>query len=201
MIVGHEKKFCFVSVPRTKSSSTRKWLVEHHGGKQVNELHDARVLDDTQGYFYFAGIRDPIARAWSTWRHERRTDHFWYSSFVEFCRRYGEVVRDDPKLWVMLAPQAAYLSPVYHRLDRIFRWEEIPHAYVELPFVESVDEIRLFPHRGVLHDGLANQMPKPPKDVVESLHYWLKLDFTLWELSRRRRSSAWASERTKRPGR
>jgi len=72
MHVSHEHRFVHISLPYTKSTSTRKWLERAYGAHQVGYQHDAWMPDGCEGYCVFTTVRDPKDRAVSLWRRIHR---------------------------------------------------------------------------------------------------------------------------------
>ena len=149
--VSDEHRFVFLSVPYTKSTSTRRWLERKFGAIQYGGPHEMIVPSDE--YLTWTIYRDPVDRAISLWRRIHRTpERRAYEAgegqipptFLDFVRilASGRVIdyrgRGGPaQFW----PQSRHLEGV--KVDRFFRFEDVPEAYASLPFVDEVGD---FPH-------------------------------------------------------
>ena len=149
--VSDEHRFVFLSVPYTKSTSTRRWLETRFGSIQYGGPHEMIIPDDS--YFVWTICRNPIDRALSLWRRIHRTpERRAYeagegkipSTFLDFVRilESGKVIDyrgrgGSAQFW----PQSRHLEGV--KVDRHLRFEDVPDGLSSLPFVDCVGD---FPH-------------------------------------------------------
>lgn len=183
----------FLSIPYTKSTSTRKWLERDYGFSQIGYQHST---DAPEGFFTWTVVRDPRERAVSLWRRIQRAPerellrrcHFgerpipsdftaWMRVLVEE-QPIGYRVNGDADLGArQFWSQAEILAGVSP--DRIFRFEDVPAAYVRLPFV---DVVRRFPHhsenrmlRHLIWDHVATE------ETERLVGEWAGEDFAFYE--------------------
>lgn len=195
--VSHEHRFVHLSIPYTKSTSTRKWLEREYGAEQSGHQHSMVLPEGTGTYFTWTTVRDPRERAVSLWRRiHRKPEHDklmrWHfgedpfpTTFEGWLRllideqpfRYGPEPEGERQYW----PQYRFfeeMRPI--PLDRVFRHESIPDRLHELPFVDNfVDD---FPHyskngkmSGLTWDDIATH------ECHHLLTIWAGEDFRLYE--------------------
>lgn len=146
-----EQGAVFLSVPYTKSTSTRKWLENQFGATQHGGPHEMIVPNDS--YYVWTVLRDPKDRAVSLWRRihrapERRAYEAGEGSIPETFLDFARILASGREIdyrgsggHAQFWPQSRHLEGV--RVDRYFNFNEVPNVYAELPFVERVVG---FPH-------------------------------------------------------
>ena len=193
MHISDEHRAAFLSIPYTKSTSTRKWLERKYGFRQIGYQHSIEAPDD---YFVWTVIREPKDRAVSLWRRIHRAPerellrlcHFSKTAIPETFTDWMRVlVTEQPigyrvngradlgarQFW----SQASLLGDA--RVDRFFRFEDVPDAFIELPFVTATDD---FPHYsgnnrlpGLTWDDVATD------EAEELVWQWAGIDFALYK--------------------
>jgi hypothetical protein len=70
MVISHRKRWIYLDVPRTGSTSLSEFLCRPElGGVQSGERHIYEIPAGSEGYFTFATVRHPYPRAVSLWLH------------------------------------------------------------------------------------------------------------------------------------
>lgn len=181
MIVSHEHRFVYVSIPWTASSSTRAWLRDHFGGEDQGELHmEEGIPRSLKDYFVFTTMRSPLERCISGWRrHLHRVKDGWPADFPSFCERVGELEEKFPRFWSLGQPQMNFIRPIEPYLDRALDFEKIPKCLLDLPFGPSPEQVRDFPH---LAQNTERDEPEEVSDMdLNRLKAWYWNDFDHWE--------------------
>lgn len=109
MRISHSKKFAFMAIPQTGSTTVRfllnkysqvfsdeSWTLRHHQPEpQLRSLLSSLGVGDAD-YFLFATVRNPYARLYSAHCYylkvasEPRQQYSYAPNFWEFCNQYAE---------------------------------------------------------------------------------------------------------------
>lgn len=121
MVISHRKKYCFIAVPKTGTSSITKHLLHNDEGSIRNSMEareDARKIrehtsaaaimgmlgeDVWSDYFSFAFVRNPWSRVVSTY-------HFYRSGRAAYQFRRFELKRPAAMINVILANTLSFKS-------------------------------------------------------------------------------------------
>ncbi len=196
MHISHEHRFVHISLPYTKSTSTRKWLERDYGAMQYDYQHYAYVPPGMEDYFVFTTIREPKDRAVSLWRRIHRKPehdklmrcHFepkgipFPETFTEWMKTLAESHHIDygrgRNGWLQYMSQADILHP--EKCDMMLRYEDVPDHLHCLPFVD--EPVTDFPHYS--RNGQMPGMTWADVGTDEAEHYlnmWAPLDGVLYE--------------------
>jgi len=196
MHISHEHEFVHISLPYTKSTSTRKWLERDYGAKQYDYQHYAYVPEFVEDYFVWTTVREPKDRAVSLWRRIHRgperaklmRSHFeprgipFPETFTEWMKILSESHHIDygngPKGWIQYMAQADILNVVEYAM--ILRFEDVPDQLHQLPFVDK--PVTDFPHYS--RNGQMHGLTWDDVGTDEAEHYlniWAPMDGVLYE--------------------
>lgn len=152
MIISHEHKFVYISIPRTASKSMCEWLM-NYGGEYVGYRHEWRVPPECKDYFVFTVVRNPYERAASGYfcshwvKHpkppERDKRPLRVRTHHALARRMGTLVgdtKDERKVPEHFQNQYFYCKRA--RVSMVLHFERLPQCLTKLPFV---DEVTNFP--------------------------------------------------------
>ena len=117
MIVSRKRRFVYISPPRTASTTLHRWLsqpalCEVRWTADRNDQHDMKIPATAAGYFSFASIRHPCARAVSLWAHGQTATELVFPvpkmHFVQFVRDWLPTA-----WWFYGGGQAEYLDGLH----------------------------------------------------------------------------------------
>ena len=80
MIINHQHRFCFFSIPRTASTAISQLLIEKYGSESVLKRHTTfrefmtQASSDEKQYFKFTAIRHPMDSIVSAY-FKKKSDH------------------------------------------------------------------------------------------------------------------------------
>ena len=192
MHVSNLHKYIFLSVPHTKSTSTRKWLERYYDARQIGRPHDTGTASDRDGYFTWTIVREPCDRAAALWRkihrkHDRPPVEKWMTdkghAFPQSFRDFAEILASGDMNEFpnhQLRPQAELLRGI--SLDMTFKFESVPDELTRLPF--ALNEIGKFPHltkNGLMQEETADKLFCEDPHCESLVEAWSPSDFRLWD--------------------
>lgn len=135
--------FAYLAIPRTASRATENWLVAIGGEKRrfadgpenAISTHSRIPAEEADGRFLFTCVRHPFQRWVSAWRHwqgDRQPFGPWLEHVINTWKAgypYG-----SDFCW---RSQSEYLD--LHPGIHTIRFEELPGALFDLPFVRGKD--------------------------------------------------------------
>lgn len=92
MVISHQRKYVFIAVPKTASTSVHELLVTECDGISVGPRHCSIIPEECREYFLFCVVRNPYTRYLSLYDHisyhrSHRCHELAYSlSFSQFAR-------------------------------------------------------------------------------------------------------------------
>jgi len=146
MIISEKNKITFIAIPKTGTRSVYSILIEHFGGKLLQE-HGFKVPAKYEEYYTFTVVRNPYDRLVSAWwsTTQRDGDRYGYvkelkgdTSFLNYCKN---LKRFENKIIPHLQPQCNWFN---NRIDKIIRYENINEEWLDLPFNTSKQPL---PHK------------------------------------------------------
>lgn len=170
VIACHNRRYVFISIPRTASSSIRAWLRKRCGGKKISRDHGCVVPKRYQGHLIFAVVRDPYERCYSLWIWDvlKHGSGMNFEEYLEFL-----IERKDAPLNTYIT-QDKYIRTA--GVKRILHFEALLPSLERLSFI---GDLRDFPHRRKTkeHDTLYRQ--HYTERTKELLLQYCKEDFEL----------------------
>ncbi len=199
MLLDEQKRFIFISVPRTGCRSVHNWFKENldpspismRGGFHRTRPPKGRKYEPRRGWLYVAGIRHPLDRLVSFFyvpelRHDIITNErivqmelgrqfLEDQSFDNFVRLVAERHPESKHFnytWAA-CPVAKFLSRVEYPMTNLLRFETLEQDIRVLPFVKGA--VRLDPvgtsERRPLVDYYRND------ETLQLALDWGRLDF------------------------
>jgi len=181
MLISHDKRFVFVAVPRTASTSMHKAFMRCSKNYTKKKQHSNEIPKRYQKYPVVACVRNPYSRAASYYMYRRRHDtaalYPWASkwSFERYVRWFTNP-NARPRLFKEIT-QARFLRPVH--VDHLLRFEELPRAFRVLPFAKGVRLPRL--NAGLGKDDWRKLYTRKIADMV---YRWAHNDFSKYGYDR-----------------
>ena len=185
MIVIPASNAVYIALPHTASTSLREWLIRFHGGIKEGEDHSSYIPVSYHDALFFTVMRDPYDRAAGLWKKLARKpdreahENYWKSAGIPFAKSltdYCEMLVEGsfpPARRFVFWNQSKHLNGMK---PRVLRFDKMPDALLELPFV---DDVSTFPHRN------RNGADKSDYPVVwtdrarDAVRTWAKEDFAL----------------------
>ena len=170
--------YTYLALPSCKSTSTRKWLIERHGARQVGGVHD--IGDIPEGSLVWTVVRHPVEWFKALWRRiHQGANRDYLSAYTAFPKRPEDFLRwlmegDMPPRYHVYTRHSVLLGDA--RIDMLFKWEHVPEVLTKLPFVHEVV--------GFAHwNRNTARVPKftLSPGTVDTLLSWAKDDLLLWE--------------------
>jgi len=203
VLVSHKREFVYVAPPRTASTTLHRWLSQpplcetRWSGDPAGQ-HNSKIPASASGFFTFASVRHPYARAVSLWAHSQAAPG--RSQGVPTID-FGQFVRDwlPTAVWFYSRGQAEYFDGL--SLDGLVRAEHL-----------EADLLGLRPIRAAIDEGAdlepiprLNTTGHPPSESVVTPELADKLaerwpgDLTLWEAAGNQERFSGVSETLLRP--
>lgn len=151
MIINHQDGWIYLGPPRTGSTTLVKALTEEFGGEHLGiSQHDCQVPESYRGYYQFATVRHPYARALSLWGMLQK-DALRLPQVVEpYCREHGigpDLSFEEFVDFLVRAETGPSGNVFYHwtchdylkdqRVTALLRMEQLNQDFVRLPFVRG----------------------------------------------------------------
>ena len=132
MLINHERKFIYLAIPRTGSTSITRGLFKHFEGSIKAGHHRMDVPEHCRDYFIFTTVRNPYHRILSHYRHRHKhykdlIAHWSFACYVhaicyETMGRY-KLNNDPPAVrW----PNASYHTHFYKIEELNSNWKALP---------------------------------------------------------------------------
>jgi hypothetical protein len=159
--------------------STATWLLRSYTCEEINGYHGVPIGDELfPDYFKFTTVRNPYTRAQSIYSWVMKQHKTLYPdlpamgwrTFLQWLVNGMPGYEDENK--VMLLPQHQFLEGV--KLAKIFRFEEIPKCFAELPFSDK--RLNQFPHS---NEGTVGKPALTPSTKC-LIRQWAGPDFKMY---------------------
>ncbi len=166
MIVSEKYGYCYVSCPRTGSSTTSGILLNHFDGHFIGDWTGAhlRVVPSKFGsLFLFSGVRNPYRRMVSFWwndtfkKHRKKRDskgqpfrfienHYYGMNFCRWLEYVRSSKRRDSPIRSVICSQSEFFGDL--NLDCVVHLENFIEEFSKLHFVGDVPDFDIIGRAG-----------------------------------------------------
>lgn len=187
MIISRERKYVFVSTPKTGTHSLYDILQKQFNGKRHGGYHEKEIPLEFKNYFKFTTIRNPYERLVSAWNSLLYTTEDYkaiykpligskrFEDFVEWAtENKSKLPHMKERGMVVICPQSMYLNGV--DIDQYLKIEEINDRFNELEFVDQKVEVpQLLKRKHKNWDYWKND------NIIKHANELLKEDFEMFD--------------------
>tara|TARA_Y100001973_G_C5097958_1_gene281071 strand:- start:187 stop:759 length:573 start_codon:yes stop_codon:yes gene_type:complete len=171
VIVNHEKKYVFISIAKTASTSIRRRL--GYNDDPPPEIYHMFLKDiikeqpKAKDYFKFAFVRNPYDRLYSTYINLKYDGHDWAthlkkkSTFREFVLDFKQ---SEYCNYIHLQPQSSYIKCDENiAVDFLGKYEALNEHF------KIVENILKLPNKKLIKLRSASVVPEEPKFYDEGM--------------------------------
>jgi len=181
MIVDHDKKFVFIAIAKTGTTSIHRRVVPEADDPPPHIYHmflkNILMEHDVEDYYKCAFVRNPYDRVVSVF-HDLRfaMGHYWakpaisqFNTFKEFVMGYEHTPCMD---FIHLRPQTEYLE-VDNKIDVDFigHFETLADDFYQLEERLNIPHAPLEHHRPSSHPPFEELYDEESKDIIKRIYH------------------------------
>ena len=180
MIIDHNKKFLFIAIPKTGSTSIkRRFNILKDPPPEQNHINLEEVLDlkpETKNYFKFCFVRNPYDRLVSAYYDLKSSPgHLQWSYPILKYKNFSEFVvnlNTSPcKKFVHLLPQNHFIKTESsnHSIDFVGRFENLENDFKKVERKLNIAH-RPLPHKRKMKDQIKKKFDL--KKILSKLNFF-----------------------------